>query len=199
MATFAPLPLDSWRGMNVPLFVIAFAGLFLACAPGRTQQPKPDLDVPGPEHKKLDGLAGQWDVTVRFPTGPGRTGEGKGTCEGKWTLDGRFLRLEYSSVFAGKQLTVVRYLGFDRHQGKFVEVQFESTRTDVLQALGAMSADGRTITTWGTHRDAATGEEVKVRSVTTFVAGNHFILEMYYGEGEKAKTITLKHERRKLR
>jgi hypothetical protein len=199
MASFAPLPMDSLQGRIVPKVLIAFAGLLMACALGLAQEPQSDLNAPGPEHKKLDGLADQWDVTVRFPTGPGRTGEGQATCEAKWTLDGRFLRLEYSSVFAGKPLTVVRYLGFDRHQGKFVEVQLESTRTDVLHALGALSADGKTITTWGTHRDAATGEELKVRSVMTFVDSDHFVLEMFYGDGEKAKTITLKHQRRKPR
>lgn len=32
-------------------------------------------------------------------------------------MDGRFLRQEYSSTFAGKPLSVVRYLGFDRVAG----------------------------------------------------------------------------------
>ncbi len=49
--------------------------------------------------------------------------EGKSTCEAQWVLDGRFLRQEYTSTFAGKPLTVVRYLGFDRHKGKYVEIQ----------------------------------------------------------------------------
>lgn len=44
------------------------------------------------------------------------------SCEATWVMDGRFLRQEYSSIFVGKPLTVVRYLGFDRHKGKFVEV-----------------------------------------------------------------------------
>jgi hypothetical protein len=51
-------------------------------------------------------------------------------------MDGRFVRLEYSSVFFGKPLTIVRYMGFDRLRGKYIELQFESAHTDVMQTQG---------------------------------------------------------------
>jgi hypothetical protein len=54
---------------------------------------------------------------VRIPIGPGKHAEGSSSCEAKWVMDGRFLRQEYSSTFAGKPLSVVRYLGFDRVAG----------------------------------------------------------------------------------
>jgi len=178
--------------------VVVLCGAFTLCAAGQAQEkPKADLNAPGAEHKKLDALAGAWDVTVRFPVGPGKEMEGKSSCEAKWVMDGRFLRQEYSSTFAGKPLTVVRYLGFDRHKGKFVEVQFESTHTDVMHNEGAISEDGKTITCWGTHIDAATGKESKVRSVTTFLDKDAFTLEMFYTEGKEAKVITLTHKRKK--
>lgn len=186
---------NSRTGWFAVKMVITLAGLLLACLPGMAQEQNPDLNVPGPEHKRLDGLVGHWNVEVRFPIGPGQTGEGQATCEGKWVMDGRFLRLEYSSMFGGKPLTVVRFVGFDRHQDKYVEVQLESTRTDVLHAQGSASADGKTITTRGTHRDPASGQPVDVRSVTTFTDGDSFTLEMRYGEGDQAKTITLRHQR----
>ena len=69
-------------------------------------------------------------------------------------MDGRFLRQEYASTFAGKPLTVVRYLGFDRHKGKFVEIHFESTHTDVMHNEGTISADGKTRTMTTTGKNA---------------------------------------------
>lgn len=157
-----------------------------------------DLNAPGAEHRMLDVLEGDWEVTVRFPAGPGRTMEGTSNCQARWVMDGRFLRLEYTSTFRGKPLSVVRYVGFDRYRGKFVEVQFESTHTDVLQAEGMAAADGRSIISYGTHVDAARGKLVPVRSVTTFQGPDTFTLEMFYAEGGGggATTVTLTHRRR---
>jgi hypothetical protein len=156
-----------------------------------------DLGAPGEEHRKLDPLAGTWDVTVKFTVGPGKEMEGRSSCEAKWVMDGRFLRQEYSSTFAGKPLTVVRYLGFDRHKGRFVEVHFESTHTDVMHNEGTISGDGKVITCFGSHIDAATGKEVKVRTLTSIADQDTFTLELLYDEGEKTKAVTLIHKRRK--
>jgi hypothetical protein len=187
------------RNMSACLIAALCVGLLSWAAAGQAQQkPKSDdLNAPGEEHRKLDALAGAWDVTVKFPAGPGRTMEGKSSCEAKWVMDGRFLRQEYSSIFAGKPLTVVRYLGFDRHKGKFVEVQFESTHTDVMHNEGVSSSDGKTITCRGTHIDAATGKEATVRSVTTLADKDAFTLEMFYIVGEQTTVITLTHKRKK--
>lgn len=181
----------------IPLVALCVVGAL--CALGQSQEkPKADLNAPGPEHKKLDALVGSWDVVVKFPVGPGRVMEGKSSCEAKWVMDGRFLRQEYSSTFAGKPLTVVRYLGFDRRKGKFIEVQFESTHTDVMHNEGSISEDGKTITCWGTQVDVATGNEAPVRSVTTILENDAFTHELLYGEGKEAKTITLTHKRKKV-
>jgi len=180
------------------MLVLGVCGLFLPDAAGQPpEKPKTDLGAPGEEHRQLDVLAGDWDVTVKFPVGPGKEMEGKSSCEAKWVMDGRFLRQEYSSTFAGKPLTIVRYLGFDRHKGKFVEVQFESTHTDVMHNEGTISADGKTITCMGTHIDAAADKEVKVRTVTTIPDKDAFTLVMFYAADEEAKTITLTHKRKK--
>ena len=173
----------------------------LAAAPaaaGALQEPAPDLGRPGPEHRRLDALAGLWDVTVVVPTVAGRVLEGRAACEAGWTLDGRFLRQEYASVFDGQPLTVVRYVGFDRHAGTFVEVQFESSRTDVLHARGTLSGDGRTLTSSGTHVEPATGREALVRTVTTFVDPETFTLELTYADsvGQVARSVLLTHRRR---
>jgi hypothetical protein len=181
---------------TIPL--VALYGVFTLCATGQAQEKtKVDLNAPGAEHKKLDALVGAWDVIVKFPVGPGREMEGKSSCEAKWVMDGRFLRQEYSSTFAGKPLTVVRYLGFDRRKGKFIEVQFENTHTDVMHNEGSISEDGKSITCLGTHVDVATGNEVKVRSVITILDKDSFTHQMFYGEGKEAKTVTLTHIRKK--
>jgi hypothetical protein len=177
-----------------------WCGFLVTCAAAQPlEKSQTDLGAPGEEHKKLDVLAGVWEVTLKIPIGPGKHLDGKASCEAKWVMDGRFLRLEYSSHFAGKPLTVVRYLGFDRHKGKFVEVHFENTHTDVMHSEGDISQDGKTITCWGTHVDMATGTVVKVRTVTTLLDKDTFMLAMVYtnAEGADSKEITLTHRRKK--
>lgn len=161
------------------------------------QDTKPDLNAPGEQHRKLNALVGAWDVSLKIPVGPGRHIDGKSSCEARWVMDGRFVRLEYTSTFRGKPLTVVRYVGFDRYKDKFVEVQFESTHTDVMQNEGSISSDGTTITTLGSHVDTAAGKAVKVRSVTSILDENSFKVELFYGEGADAKTVSLMHNRKK--
>ena len=163
----------------------------------RPQESRPDLGAPGEEHRRLDVLTGTWNVAVSFPVAPGRNAQGSATCEAKWDLDGRFVRLEYQSTFGGKQLTIVRYVGFDRQKARFVEIQFESTHTDVMHNEGVYAAESGTITTAGRHVDAATGQLVTVRSVTTFVGQDAFTVQLFYAdaEGNDAKTIMLTHTR----
>jgi len=67
--------------------------------------------------------------------------EGRSDCTANWTFDARFIRQEYSSIFNKKPLTVVRYLGFDRYRRKYIELQFESTHTDVMHTEGTASDD----------------------------------------------------------
>jgi hypothetical protein len=187
------------RGYSAVVLVV-LCSLLIACAALSAQeQPKTDLSVPGEEHKKLEVLAGVWDVIVKFPVAPGKVMEGRSTCEAKWVMNGRFLRQEYSSTFAGKPLTVVRYLGFDRYRGKFVELHMESTHTDIMYNEGTISEDGKTITCSGTGIDLAAGKEAKVRTVTTITDQDTFTLELNYAdaEGKEAKAVTLNHKRRK--
>lgn len=101
-------------------------------------------------------------------------------------------------MFAGRPLTVVRYLGFDRHSQRFVEVHFERTHTDVMHSEGTLSEDGRTITSLGVHIDPATGTRVKVQSITTFGEGDTLTLELIYfnGEDEGTNRVLLAHRRR---
>jgi len=158
---------------------------------------RPDLGVPGEEHRRLDVLTGTWNVAVSFPVAPGRNAQGRAICEAKWDLDGRFVRQEYRSTFGGKQLTIVRYVGFDRQKARFVEIQFESTHTDVMHNEGVYAVESGTITTAGRHVDAATGQSVTVRSVTTFIDQDAFTVQLFYAdaEGRDAQTIMLSHTR----
>jgi hypothetical protein len=157
-----------------------------------------DVGAPGPEHRRLDALVGEWDVALEIPIGGGRTARGEATCRAEWTLDGRFVRLEYASAFGGRPLTVLRYVGFDRARGKVVETHFESTHTDVMRLEGGFSEDGRAIACEGTGVEPSAGQVTGVRTVTTLDGPDRFTLAMTYLDagGNDARTVKLSHARR---
>lgn len=165
---------------------------------GQQSQQDSDLNTPGQEHKVFDIMQGSWDVSLKIPIGNDKYIDGKTFCKAEWVMDGRFMRLEYNSTFQGKPLTVVRYLGFDCYKNKYTETHFESTHTDMMSSEGTISPDGKTITCWGNHVDVAVNKSVKVRTVTTFVDNDTFILEMIYTDtdGKDVKTVTLTHKRK---
>jgi hypothetical protein len=177
----------------VILSVVTLDNLF-----GQQTQQDNDLNAPGQEHRVFDVMQGSWDVSLKIPIGNGKHIDGKTFCKAEWVMDGRFMRLEYNSTFQGKPLTVVRYLGFDRYKNKYTETHFESTHTDMMMSEGTISPDGKTVTCWGNHVDVAINKSVKVRTVTTFVDNDTFVLEMIYTDtdGKDFKTVTLTHKRK---
>lgn len=194
-----------WKRVFAAAIIGIFLGLATGCAQGTRmsddrhgkplQDSRADLSGPGPEHRLLDQLTGSWKVLVRYPGPAGERSEGRSSCEAQWTMDGRFVRLEYASTFAGRPFSVLRYVGFDRWNGEVVEVQFESTRTDVLVCRGRFSDDGSATSTAGKHFDPLVGAVVPVHSTTTWHTDGSWTLELTYGERTEANAITLEHRR----
>jgi hypothetical protein len=150
-------------------------------------------------HKQLDRLAGTWDVAISFKVGPGKMSEGTATCVSKWILDGKAIQQEYSSKFNGRPFTVMQWLGYDASKKKFFELKLDSMDTGVMHNEGVLSDDGKTLTQLGDRVDPETGKTTKIRTVTTFIDDDHYLLEWFLpGEdGKEEKAVILKHARKK--
>src|SRR5581483_12020150 len=98
---------------------LLFAGLFSTAAVAQM----PSVTQPGPQHKRLEALAGNWDVAVRFRygNGPERQSTARGTAE--WILDGHYLQQNYKN---DSGLAVLQILGYDNQKKKFFEVKFDT-------------------------------------------------------------------------
>lgn len=177
----------------------ALCGLALCGSGTRAENPSPtDPTVPGPEHKLLNSLSGDWNVLVRYVI-VGKEHDGKSSCQVQPVLDGRFLRMDYASRFGGKPFAVVQYLGFDRLKGKFVELHMNSMDTGVMCNEGTASRDGKTITCSGPRIDPETHQQGKIRTVTTLMDPDHFTTEWYItnAAGKESKGVTLTHIRKR--
>jgi hypothetical protein len=182
------------------LLRLALFGLALAATTAIAQAKKvPKLTLPTEQHKRLDALAGVWDVAVKFKVGPDKFQNGTATCTAKWILDGKFLQQEYKSTVNGRPFTVLQMLGYDTTNQQFIEVYFNSLETAPMHNVGTLSDDGKVITHLGEHLDMATQKLVKLRTVYTFTDKDHFLLEWFQtgADGKEDKVVTLTHIRRK--
>ncbi len=155
-------------------------------------------DEPGPVHKRLNDLAGTWDVALLYRLGE-KEHAGKATCEAKWVLDGRFLQQDYHSRFQGKPYHVIQLLGYDNLRKKSIEIKMDNLSTGLLHNEGAISDDGKVITNVGEGLDPATNKPYKLRTVTTFVDNDHFTLEWFRANnaGKEEKMVSMAHTRKK--
>jgi len=156
-------------------------------------------DGPGPVHRRLDDLVGDWDVAIQYKIGE-KVQEGKATCDAKWILGGRFLQQDYHSRFQGQPFHVLQILGYDNQKKKFIELMMDTMSTSVLHNEGEISEDGKVITNQGESRDPTTKKPVKLRTRYTITDHDHFTLEWYRVDegGKEEKTVTLRHSRKKL-
>jgi Protein of unknown function (DUF1579) len=168
------------------------------CQESREQGRAAKTDEPGPIHRRLNELAGIWDVTIQY-TLADKKHEGKATCEAKWILDGRFLQQEYHSRFQSKPFQVVQLLGYDNPRKKTIEIMMDSLSTGVRYNEGSISEDGKVITNLGQGIDHVTGKPYKLRTVTTIVDRDHFTLEWFHaGDGGKEhRVVSMSHARKK--
>jgi hypothetical protein len=152
----------------------------------------------GEEHKALAALAGEWEVSTRFII-DGKEFQGTASCSAKWILDGRVLQQQYKSKFMGQPFEVLQLLGYDPGKKKFYELMMNSQHHGVMHNLGTFSANGKVLTCHGERLDPMTNKSSKLRTVTTIVDRDTFVLEWYFANdaGKEEKAITLTHKRKK--
>jgi hypothetical protein len=164
----------------------------------RQNQNAVKADVPGPIHKRLTDLAGNWDVTVQYKIGE-KLQEGAAKCEATSILGGRFLRQEYNTQFQGNPFTVVQILGYDNSRKKSIEIKIDTMHTGAMYNEGTVSEDGKVFTNEGEPLDPTTGKPYKLRTVYTIIDDDHFTLEWYHIDdaGKAERVVTMTHTRKK--
>jgi hypothetical protein len=183
-------------------FALIVASLVAATSSGLSQEGQDrnravKADEPGPIHKRLNDLAGNWDVVIQYTLGDKKF-TGKATCEAKSILDGRFLQQDYHSRFQGKPYHVIQLLGYDSERKKTIEIKLDNLSTGLMHNEGTVSDDGSIITNQGEGFDSSTQKPYKLRTVTTITDHDHFTLEWYrINDGAKEeKVVSMTHTRK---
>lgn len=119
----------------------------------------PPAPKPGPEHKKLDYFAGNWNCPGDMKPGPmGPGGTMTMTEESKW-MDGGFfmvMHTKYDSGAMGKG-TGIAFLGYDSDDKKYTYNEFNS-QGESVESKGVADGD-----TWTWIGDMKMGQPMKGR------------------------------------
>jgi hypothetical protein len=155
--------------------------------------------TPGPEHKRLDDLAGSWSFTTKMWMEPGAAPtESKGTAESKWILGGRFLEQDVHGDFMGMPFHGHGLFGYDNLKKKYVNVWMDSFATGFSTAEGTMDASGKVLTMTREDFDPTIGQKIKTRDVTRIVSKDKHDMEMYkiLPDGKEFKMMEIHFTRR---
>ena len=156
------------------------------------------LAIPGEPHKQLASLAGSWTTKTKEWMDPSKPPmESTGTCEEKVLLDGRFLQQECTGDMMGQPFTSIGVTGYDNFMKKYVTTWMSSMGTGIFVMEGTGSADGKTITLHGSHKDPM-GGDMKHHALWKFVDANTQTFEMYgaHGNDKDMKMMEITYNRK---
>jgi len=150
----------------IALAIAALAtGAALSFARQDTQEasaPSPEMlarTTPGPMHKKLEPLVGEWQVAGKFRMTPDAAWEEfKATMSRKWIMDGRFVQEDVQSEINGQPFVGMGFIGYDNVREEYTTVWIENMSTGTMVSTGSVGKDG-VFTFEGECSNCMTGEK----------------------------------------
>jgi hypothetical protein len=133
---------------------------------------------PGPEHKVLEFMIGEWDATVKLTPTPGAPAiTATGTEKNEWVLNNRFVESHYSSVMNNTPFNGISYMGFNDATKKYESTWMDSSATGIMLMTGDFDTKTHTMTFTGDGEDAS-GSKKHYRSVTKIESNDKFVFSM---------------------
>lgn len=157
-----------------------------------------DYMTPGPEHKLLARMEGEWDYKMFLYMEPGKEPlEATGTAKGKVILDGRYMKLTHEGISFGMPYLAEQVFGYDRVKAEYISNYIDNMGTGFLVGSGTVDSAGTSIEVNGVFAEPMTKKDTAFRSVQKFIDTNNFIMEMHViFEGNSFKTWETHYSRK---
>ena len=137
-----------------------------------------ELSKPGPEHKRLELLVGDWEEEGKIFMGPGKPPMiVKGTRKNRMVLGGRFLLGESKSATGPMALESMIIMGFDKRQKKYTAFGFDNGGTYAITALGEFNDSKKEIRLYSEDVDPALHQTEKYYLITRIISPNQYVTE----------------------
>ena len=154
--------------------------------------------TPGPAHKALAALVGNWKAEVKCYMEPGGAPQvSQATAKANWTLKGRFVEGEFHGEMLGKPFIGKSLLGYDNAKQKFVSVWLSDIQTSMFTSEGKGDNENKVITLEGKGDCPATGrKDVPMKQVFRVLSPDKYTFEMFDGsKGEDVRTMEITYSR----
>ena len=155
--------------------------------------------TPGDAHKKLDGMVGTWNVTVKSWMAPGQPPmESTGTAVNAWVLGGRWMEEKFTGSFMGMPFQGIGYTGYDNIKKQYVGTWMDSMSTAVMMSTGK-GGSGNTWEFASSMDDPMSGKTMPVTEKVTFTDADHHTMEMWSPgpDGKMFKMMEIAYSRKK--
>ena len=156
--------------------------------------------TPGDAHKKLAGMVGTWDTTVKMYNAPGAPPQvTTGVSENKLVLGGRWVQETFNGTFMGMPFSGIGYTGYDNIKKQYVGTWMDTMSTSLMQSSGTGDASGKSFEFNSTMDDPVTGKSVTTKSTMTVTDENHHSMEMWMPgpDGKMFKMMEINYTRKK--
>jgi len=152
--------------------------------PGWTQEDMQACMVagtPGKQHEHLQKMVGTWAARDQMWMAPDTEAM---TCESTWTIsdlmDGRYIKTEVRGEMPGMgPFNGLGITGYDNVAQQYVGTWIDNHCTGILQGVGELSPDGKTMTWKYSYRCPITKKPAVLRQVQQTNSDNSMTVEMF--------------------
>lgn len=136
---------------------------------------------PGPEHVRLTNLRGHWDVEVRTWPSPGADPVvSAGRAVNTAVLGGRFLQSTWTASIMGMEVENLTMLGFDRRNGRYTAIVFDTFGTYSVSASGHHDAATGAIRLRGEESESSLGDSHRFSFVLELIDAGHYTWSLHF-------------------
>jgi hypothetical protein len=181
------------------------AGLAMAGEPKAPESPAAVLKMmaaagqPGAEHKKLEPLVGDWNMTMKMWMDPSQPpAEIKATVKREWIMGGRFVQESVKGEFEGKPFEGLGLWGYDSAQKKYTTVRACGLCGMVQSDTSDIDATGRKFECTTEGKCPVTGEMVKGRDEVVIESKDRIVANIFKTmDGKEFKAMEIVSVRKK--
>lgn len=158
-----------------------------------------EASTPGAPHAMLAEMAGEWELTVKFWTGPGEPTVSQATSTATMVLGGRHLRDAVRGEIPGMgSFEGIGYTAYDNVAGKYRSVWIDNMSTGIMTGEGTYDEATKTLNMTSTYMDPFTKSGKTTRDVLRFVSDDEHVYESYEEgpDGAERKTMEIVYRRK---